>query len=89
MFAGSLPGDSRFTPVIMLTAAVNALERLFMKQAGKAMPLGNGAHGLHNQMIVVAGDVGDFIYGGEFMLRGRGFVMFCFRGNAKLPQMFV
>ena len=45
-------------PVVVLSGAVDALERLFMEQAGKAAAAGYLFHGLHDDLVVVHCQVG-------------------------------
>ena len=83
----SLIGRQR--PVIMLSASVYAGERLFMKQADKAVSFGNLFHHFHGELIVVACYICCSKYGSQLMLSGSDLVMLGFGVNAEFPKLLV
>ena len=76
-------------PVVVLAGTVNALERLFVLQADQAVLIGNLLHHFHGQKVVVDGNVGGIVNGGELMLAGGNFVVLGLCGDAQLPQLGV
>ena len=76
-------------PVVVLAAAVDALERLLVLQADQTVLGGQLLHHLHRQQVVVDGDVGGVEDGGQLMLAGSYFVVLGLGGDAQLPQLFV
>ena len=75
--------------VVVLARAVDVCKRLFMQQAGQIVLFADGAHGFHNQLVVVAGDIGCGIFRRQLVLCRRSFVVLCFAGNSHLPQVLV
>ena len=71
----------------MLAGAVDAGEGLFVQQAGEAVLRGHTLHDLHGELVVVGGDVGGGVDGGQLVLRGGDLVMLCFGQHAELPQL--
>ena len=76
-------------PVVVLAAAVDAGKGLFMEQADKTVLDGDLFHHLHGQLVVVGGDVDVGKHRGQFVLRGRGFVVFGAGEHAQFPQFLV
>ena len=76
-------------PVVMLSAAVDPLEGLFVQQAHEPMAAGHLLHHFHGQLIMVAGHVDRGIDRGHFVLGRSRFVMLGFRRNTQLPQLLV
>ena len=76
-------------PVVVLAAAVDALERLLMLQADQTVLVGDLPHHLHRQQVVVDGDVGGVVDGGQLMLAGGDLVVLGLGGNAERPQLVV
>ncbi len=76
-------------PVVVLAGAVHAGVGLLMEQADHVVTDGHLLHGLHDQLVVVGGDVG----GGEdrgHLVLGRGhLVVLGLGGDAHLPQLDV
>ena len=94
--AGSLPGSKRFTPrvggqgpVVVLAAAVDPLEGLFVEQTHQAVAGGHVPHHLHGELVVVGGHIGGGEDGGQLVLSGGYLVVLCFRQDAQLPQLLV
>ena len=79
----SVVGDG---PVAVLAAAVDTLERLFMQKALEAVALGRLAQHLHDEHVVVHGEVEVLEHGRELELRGRDLVVARLRGDAELPE---
>ena len=73
-------------PVVVLAAAVDAGERLFVQQADQAVLVGGAAHDLHDQVLVIGGEVAVFEERGEFVLAGGHFVVAGLDGDAELEQ---
>ena len=44
-------------PVVVLARAVHARERLFVQQAHHAVPVRHALHALHDELVVIGGDV--------------------------------
>jgi hypothetical protein len=76
-------------PVVVLAAAVDAVEGLLVEQAHQAVALGHLAHHLHGQLVVVGGDVGGGEDGGHFVLGGGNLVVLGLGQNAQLPQLVI
>ena len=76
-------------PVVVLAAAVDALERLLMLQADQTVLVGDLLHHLHRQQVVVDGDIGGVVDGGQLMLAGGDLVVLGLGGDAQLPQLLV
>ena len=60
-----------------------------MQQADKAVLVGELLHHLHRQQVVVDGDIGGVIDGGQLMLAGGNLVVLGLGGDAQLPQLGV
>ncbi len=76
-------------PVVVLAGAVDAREGLFMQQADQAVACGNLLHHLHDELVVVGGDVGGREDRRQLML-GRGDLVVLGLGeDAELPELFV
>ena len=69
----------------MLAGAVHTGERLFMQQAYHAVPVRHALHALHDELVVVGGDVHRGIDAGKLMLCGGDLVVLGFGRNAELP----
>ena len=76
-------------PVVVLAAAVDALERLLVLQADQTVLGSDLLHHLHGQQVVVDGHIGGVVDGGQLMLAGSYFVVLGLGGDAQLPQLFV
>ena len=76
-------------PVVVFTAAVDALERLLVLQADQAVLVGDLLHHLHRQQVVIDGDVGGVVDGGQLMLTGGNLIVLGLGGDAQLPQLLV
>ena len=76
-------------PVVVLAAAVDAGKGLFMEQADKVVLDGDLFHHLHGQLVMVGGDVDVGEHRGQFVLRGRGLVVFGAGEHAQFPQFLV
>ncbi len=71
----------------MLTRSVDAGKRLLVKQAFHAVLVGDSLQGQHHQLLMVGGDVGVLIDGGDFVLRGSNFVVTSLHRNAELIEL--
>ena len=60
-----------------------------MLQADQTVLVGDLPHHLHRQQVVVDGDVGGVVDGGQLMLAGGDLVVLGLGGNAQLPQLLV
>ncbi len=76
-------------PVVMFTASVHALERLFMQQTDESVFFRNLFHQFHGKLVVVYGYVSRGKNGGKFVLRGRHFVMLRLGVDPETPKRFV
>ena len=76
-------------PVVVLSGAVDALERLFMEQAGKAAAAGYLFHGLHDDLVVVHCQVGLGVDGRQLMLGRSHLVMLGLGRHPQLPELLV
>ena len=76
-------------PVVVLAAAVDAGEGLFVQQAHHAVLAGDLLHQLHGDLVVIGGDVGDGEDGRELVLGGGGLVVLGLGKDAQLPQFLV
>ena len=76
-------------PVVVLAAAIDALERLLMLQADQTVLGSDLLHHLHRQQVVVDGNVGGVVDGGQLMLAGGYLVVLGLGRYAQLPQLFV
>ena len=80
-------GVGRHRPVVVLTRAVDAGERLLVEQAGQAVLVGGAADDFHRQHLVVGRQVAVFEDRGDFIL-GRGhFVVARLDRHAELEQL--
>ena len=73
----------------MLARSVDVGKWLFVQKAGQTVFLADGAHRFHNQLVVVAGDVGGRIFRRKLVLGRSCLVVFCLAGYAHLPQVFI
>ena len=73
----------------MLSGTVDALERLFMKQAGQTMTLCHLFHGFHHQLIVIRRQIGFCVNRSQLVLRRSHLVMLGLGRYAQLPQLFI
>ena len=73
----------------MFTASIDASEWFLVEKADKAMFLSDLLHGLHDDVVVVGGNVGSKEDGGKLMLSWSDFVMLGLGEDAKLPELFV
>ena len=76
-------------PVIVLAAAVDAGKGLLMEQAHQTVLGGHPLHNLHGQLVVVGGNVGGGVDGGQLMLGGRHLVVLRLGQDAQLPKLLV
>ena len=74
-------------PVAVLAAAVDAGERLLVQQALHAVALGRAAQDLHDEHVVVHGEVELLEDRRKLELRGRDLVVARLRGDAELPEL--
>ena len=76
-------------PVVVLAAAVDAGKGLLMKQTDHVVLLGDGAHELHGELVMVSRNVG----GGEdrcqLVLAGGDLVVLGLSHDTQLPEFFV
>ena len=84
-----LAGVGRDRPVIVLARTVDAVERLFMQQADKAVTIGDLAHELHGQLVVIGGDVGGLEDGRHLVLCRCDLIVLGLGVYAHLPQLLV
>ena len=76
-------------PVIVLPGAVHPLEGLFMEQALESVSARGLLQDLHDELIVVRGQVRLIVDAGQLMLRRRGLIVLCLRCHAKPPKLDV
>ena len=79
----------RQRPVVMLARAVDALERLLVLQAHQAVVAGDDLHELHDEQVVVDGDVGLLEHGSKLVLAGGDLVVLGLCRHGELPQLGV
>ena len=75
--------------VVVLARTVYVGKWFFVQQTSKSMFFADGAHGFHNQLVVVAGNVCSGIFWSQLMLCRSSFVVFGLAGNAHFAQIFV
>ncbi len=75
-------------PVVVLTASVDAFERLFMEQARETMVVSYLLHHLHDELVVVNGNIDGLKYRSKFMLSSATSFVLSLR-DSKLPEFFV
>ena len=73
----------------MFAASVNASEWFLVEEADKAMFLSDLLHRLHDDVVVVGGNVAGKEDGGKLMLGWSDFVVLGLGKNAKLPELAV
>ena len=73
-------------PVAVLARAVHALEGLFVEKAHEPVRLGRLAESLHDEHVVVDGEIHLLEHGCELELRGRDLVVAGLRRDAELPE---
>ena len=66
----------------MFAAAVHTAIRLLVEKHGKIMLAGNAFHQVHDQLVVIVGQVDILKDGCQFELVGCHFVVACFDGDA-------
>ena len=76
-------------PVVVLARAVDALEGLLVLQAHQAVVAGDDLHELHDEQVMVDGDVGLLEHGGKLVLAGGDLVVLGLCGHSELPQLGV
>ena len=76
-------------PVVVLAGAVDALEGLFAQQADEPVLFGGLLHDVHDELVVVRGDVGRVIYAGELVLGGSGLIVLGPGRDADAPELLV
>ena len=74
-------------PVEVLARAVDAGERLLVQQELQAVAVGHALHGLHDQHVVVGGDVGVLERDGQLVLRRRDLVVPGLDRDAELVEL--
>jgi hypothetical protein len=79
----------RHGPVVVLARAVDAGERLLVQDHLQAVLRRDAAHGLHDQHLVVAGDVRRLEHGGELELAGRDLVVARLDRHAQAIQLLL
>ena len=82
-----LAGVGGHRPVVVLTRAVDARERLLMQQAGQAVFVGHAAERLHDQVLVIGREIRVLEDRGDFVLAGSHFVVAGLHRNAELGQL--
>ena len=73
----------------MLTASVDAFERLFMEQARETMAVSYLLHHLHDELVVVNGNIDGLKYRSKFMLSRCNLVVLSLCRDAEFPELFV
>ena len=76
-------------PVDVLAASGHACKRLFVQETGKRVTLCHAAHRLHDQMVVITGDVRGGIDHGKLVLGRRHFVVLGLGKHAERPKFFI
>ena len=76
-------------PVVVLARAIDSGKGLFVEQTHQTVLGGHLLHDLHGQLVVVGGDVGGGVDGGQLVLRGSHLVVLGLGQNAQLPQLLV
>ena len=76
-------------PVVVLARAVHARERLFVQQAHHAVPVRHALHALHDELVVIGGDVHRGIDARELVLRGGDLVVLGLGRDAEPPELLV
>ena len=76
-------------PVVVLAAAVDTGEWLFVQEADKTVMRGDFLHYLHRQLIVVDRYICRREDGRELVLSGRRLVVFGLCEDSELPELFV
>ena len=74
-------------PVEVLARAVDARERLLVQQELEAVAVGHALHRLHDQHVVVGGDVGVLEGEGDLVLRRRDLVVPGLDRHAELVEL--
>ena len=75
--------------VVVFAGTVNACKRFFVQKTNHIMSERCLSHYIHNQLVVIAADVGVIVNAGKFKLTRGNFVMLCFCGNAQSPKLIV
>ena len=73
--------------IVVLARPIDSRKRLFMQQARQPLLLGDDAHQLHCELVVVTGDIGLIVHRRKLVLRGRGLIVLCLGGHAKRPKL--
>ena len=73
-------------PVAVLAAAVDALERLLVEEADEVVLLGGLTQDLHDEHVVIDGEVQVLEHRRQLELRGRDLVVARLRGDAEPPE---
>ena len=73
----------------MLARAVYARERLFVQKAYHTMAVGHALHALHDELVVVGGNVYRGIDARKLVLGGGNLVVLGLGRDAELPELFV
>ena len=73
----------------MLAGAVDPLEGLFVEQAHQPVAGSQLFHDFHGELVVVGGDVGGGVDGGQLMLTGSHLVVAGLGRDSQLPQLLV
>ena len=96
VFAGGIAGVQQVDAgigaqgiVVVLAAAVDALEGLLMQQAHHAVPVRDLLHDVHGELVVIGGDVDGRVDGRHLMLSGGHLVVLGLGQDAQLPQLGV
>ena len=76
-------------PVVVLTAAVDPVEGLFVEQAGQAVAVRHLFHHFHRQLVVIRGQVGIGKDRSQLVLGGGHFIVLGFGENPQLPELLV
>ena len=73
----------------MFAGSVDAGKRFLMKEAAHIVVDRQPLHCLHDQLVMVGGQVGFLVNGGQLMLGGGHFIVLGLGGYAQFPQLFV
>lgn len=73
----------------MFTGTVHSCKRFLVEQTGEAMTPGHLFHCLHDQLVVIHGNVGCLIDRRKFMLGRRYFIVLGLCRNSQFPQLHI
>ena len=75
-------------PVVVLAAAVDAFEGLFVQQTAETVLVGHLLHQTHDEHVVIHGEVGFLKDGGQLKLVGSHLVVARLAGDAQLERLY-